>query len=229
MNALSDDDTALAAEYVLGLLDTATHTSAAARTTTDSAFAAEVGTWRERLLPLLDGADETPPDDIWGKVQSALPIATGQDTGSNMLRLWQGLTAVSASAAAALAAFLFLQPAAQTTPAAPPPLIAALGSDASSSAVTARFDSATGQLLITPVSLKTGELYPELWIIPADGKARSLGMVKNDMPTQVIVPISMRQYMDQGATLAITPEPLNGAPNGKATGPVIASGKIVSI
>jgi anti-sigma-K factor RskA len=84
-------------------------------------------------------------------------------------------------------------------------------------------------MLLTPVSLDTGKLYPELWIIPADGKARSLGIVAGDHATQMVVPANMRVFMEQGATLAITPEPAGGAPGGKATGPIMASGKIIPV
>jgi anti-sigma-K factor RskA len=80
-----------------------------------------------------------------------------------------------------------------------------------------------------PVSLDTGNLYPELWVIPADGKARSLGIVSGDHATQMLVPKQLREFLNQGATLAITPEPTGGAPGGKATGPVLASGKIISV
>jgi anti-sigma-K factor RskA len=37
----------------------------------------------------------------------------------------------------------------------------------------------------------------------------------------------MRQYMNEGTLLAITPEPAEGAPGGVATGPVLASGKMI--
>jgi anti-sigma-K factor RskA len=105
-------------------------------------------------------------------------------------------------------------------------MIAALGSEDGRSAITATYDSAQGTMLLTPVALDTGELYPELWIIPADGKARSLGVINGDRPTKMDVSPDMRQYMNEGALLAITPEPAEGAPGGVATGPVLASGKI---
>jgi anti-sigma-K factor RskA len=39
----------------------------------------------------------------------------------------------------------------------------------------------------------------------------------------------MRQFMNEGALLAITPEPAQGAPGGVATGPVLASGKMITL
>ncbi len=226
MTMLNENDIALAGEYVLGLLDPAETAAAQARVATDGDFAAEVEAWRDRLQSMAGGTDQPAPDHLWAKINRALPASTGQDIGAKPLRFWQGLTAISA-AAAAYFGFLAWQ---QNVPEpAERPLIAALGSETGSNAITARYNSESGELLLTPVSLKTGDLYPELWVVPSDGKARSLGMMAIDKPTQVIVTPDMRQYMAQGATLAITPEPQSGAPGGKATGPIIASGKITAL
>jgi anti-sigma-K factor RskA len=225
MTMLTEEDMALAGEYVLGLLDAGEAAQVQARVVTDAGFAAEVDAWRDRLQSLALGTDEAVSDHVWSGIAAKLPGATGQDIGTGKLRVWQGLTAASL----ALAAYLGLLNWTSDVPPdidKAPPMIAALGSETGNAAITARYDADSGELLLTPVSLNTGRLYPELWVIPADGKARSLGMMATDKPTQVTVTAAMRQYMAQGATLAITPEPAGGAPGGKATGPVIASGKI---
>lgn len=223
---LSHDDIALAAEVALGLLTPAEQAQAAARMATDRAFADEVAAWEERLQPMIDGQEETPPERVWSAIDSRIAPATGQDNRGR-LRLWQGLTALSTGIAAVLA-FLMLgqQPPATSRPA---PLIAALGSESGASAMTASYDAKTGELILTPVSLDTGKLYPELWVVPEGGTARSLGIVRRDAPSRHVVPENLRAAMAAGATLAITPEPEGGAPGGKATGPIIASGKIVRI
>jgi anti-sigma-K factor RskA len=228
MTMLTEDDIALAGEYVLGLLEPAERAQAQARAATDAAFAAEIEAWHERLQSMTMGPDTPAPDHVWGGIETKLPASTGQDVGKGKLRFWQGLAAVSM----AVAAYFGVLNSTQEVPPAidtPPTLVAALGSEAGNAAITARYDAGSGELLLTPVSLETGKLYPELWVIPADGKARSLGMIATDKPTQVTVTIEMREFMAQGATLAITPEPASGAPGGKATGPVIASGKITTI
>lgn len=229
MSMLSEDDIALAAEYVLGLLDAAGEASANARMATDAEFAAEVAAWRTRLQPMVDGNDTPVAPHVWAAIEASLPAETGQDGTRGSVRLWQILTGLSATAAAVLAVLLLQQPVPVTPPVVSPPLVAALGSDTGKAALTANYDAGKGAMLLTPVSLDTGKLYPELWIIPADGKARSLGIVKGDKPSTIAIPAELRQYMGAGATLAITPEPEGGAPDGKATGPVIASGKIVTI
>ena len=95
--------------------------------------------------------------------------------------------------------------------------------------MTASYDQNTGELTLTPVSMETGKLYPELWVIPAGGTATSLGIVRGDAPSRIFVNPKHRAVMTRGATLAITPEPFGGAPGGKATGPVLASGTITTI
>ncbi|MBP7952349.1 MAG: anti-sigma factor [Sphingorhabdus sp.] len=229
MTLLTQDDIALAGEYVLGLLDAAESASAAARAATDADFAAEVAAWRERMAATIDSADETPPAKAWADIERNLPAPSQQDTGKGGTRVWQAIAALS-SIAAAYFAFIAWQP---STIVLPPeqPLIAALGGDGgkNANAVTARYEVANGQLLLTPVALDTGDLYPELWVIPKDGKPRSLGMITLGRSTQIVVTPEMREFIAQGATLAITPEQQSGAKFGVPTGPVIASGEITTI
>ena len=225
---LSENDIAQAGEYVLGLLDAAEQAAVQARVATDATFAAEVDAWRDRLASMAGGADTAAPREIWATIESALPQATGQDVGRGKLRLWQGLSAASMAVAVYLGVLLWAQPFVPNIET-PAPLIAALGSENGKTAITARYDRQSGELLMTPVALNTGKLYPEIWIVPADGKARSLGLMAVGKPTLVAVTPEMREYMVAGGTLAITPEPQGGAPNGTATGPIIASGKIETI
>jgi anti-sigma-K factor RskA len=225
MTGMTDEDFTLAGEYVLGLLDAGQEAVVAARIAMDSDFAAEIEAWRLRLNPLL-GPEHLAPAHIWPKIKKALPVATLQDVGTAKLTFWRALTGISVTAAIFLGVLLLQQP---TPVANSTPMIAALGSADGRSAITASYDSAQGVMLLTPVALDTGALYPELWIIPADGKARSLGIIKGDRPTEMDVSPEMRQFMNEGALLAITPEPAQGAPGGVATGPVLASGKMITL
>jgi anti-sigma-K factor RskA len=228
MTNLSDDDIILAGEYVLGLLDAAGEATASARMATDPDFAAEVEAWRERLAPMLVG-NEVPSAHIWDAIQNSLPAPTGQDVESGKLLFWRTLTGISVGAAAILGILLLQKPEAVAPPAPEAPLIAALGSETGTASLTASYEAESGRMIVTPVSLDTGELYPELWIIPADGTPHSLGIVASDKATSMTVPLEARQYMGSGGTLAITPEPQTGGPGGKPSGQVIASGKITTI
>ena len=228
MTRLSEDDIALAGEYVLGLLDAAGEASANARIATEAEFAAEIDAWRERLVPMLMG-DETPPSHLWNRIQNSLPAPTGQDVGSGKLLFWRTLSGIAVGAAAILGILLLQEPGAVAPPAPEAPLIAALGSETGTASLTASYEAGTGRMIVTPVSLDTGDLYPELWIIPADGKPRSLGIVASTAATSMTVPSELQQFMATGGTLAVTPELQNGSPSGQPSGPVIASGKITTI
>ena len=226
---LNEDDIALAGEYVLGLLDAAGEAQISARVATDGDFAAEVEAWRQRLQPLLDGNDTPAPANLWDAINNSLPQPTGQDTGTGNVGFWKALTAISASAAILLGILLLQRPETPAVPTPETPLIAALGSETGRASLTASYEANSGRMIVTPVSLDTGNLYPELWIIPADGTPHSLGIVGSSAATSITVPAPLRQHMGAGGTLAITPEPEGGGPGGKPSGPVIASGRITTI
>jgi anti-sigma-K factor RskA len=227
-NSLSEDDIALAGELSLGLLSPAEAAAARARAAGDPDFAAEVARWEDRLHPLLGKADVAAPDSAWQAIQTAISSQPTQDNASRSLRFWRGLSLASTAAALLLAVMLMTRSDVAPIVSAPS-LVAALGSETGRAALTASYDPQTGSLTLTPVSLQTGALYPELWVIPKGGTARSLGIVTGDRATRVQVATDLRALMRRGATLAITPEPQGGAPGGKATGPVIASGTISQI
>ena len=229
MTKLNEEDIALAGEHVIGLLDPSEEALAAARIATDAEFAAEVEAWRQRMEPMVDGNDTPAPSELWNNIVANLPKQSGQDNSTNNVRVWKSLAGISTIAAAIMAVILLQQPAPVVLPEPATPLIAALGSETGQASLTARYDTDNGKMLLTPVSLDTGNLYPELWIIPADGKPRSLGIVSGDGPSQISINSKLRDYIDQGATLAITPEPESGGPGGQPSGPILASGKIVSI
>lgn len=224
----SPEDSALAAELVLGILSKAEEAQARARAATDASFAAEVAAWEADLMPMLQGPDAQPPAHIWTQVQAAIGKETGQDTGGQV-RLWRGLTFASAAVALLLGVTLMNRQAPVAV--APSPLLASLGSETGPAAMMASYDPAAGMLttlpLSMPVSIKSGALFPELWIIPVGGTAISLGLLDPAKASSHSLAATHRSLMAQGATLAITPEPAGGAPGGKATGPVIASGTIV--
>ncbi len=226
MTVLREEDHVLAAELVLGLLEPVEVAQARARASTDPVFAAEVAAWESRFMPLLDGPDEAPPKELWSNINAQLPLKTGQDN-TRALRFWQGL-ALTTTAATALLGIMVLNPKNESpapAPLAQPALVAALGGD-KGQAITARYDPVSGGLTITPVKLDTGVLYPELWVVPKNGTPISLGMLDRTTPRVHSVPQPIRAAMENGAVLAVTPEPQSGAPGGKATGPIIASGPL---
>ncbi len=226
---LSDDDIALAGELALGLLDKAETAQAHARLAKDPDFAAEHAKWADRMVAMEPLTEESPSPETWTQINSAIAAIPRQDNDTRQVRFWQGLTAASAAIAMVLATLLWRQPDVATQPEQPQILVAAIGAESGRESVAANYNPQTGALQIIPISLETGNLYPELWIIPEDGVARSLGLIDPLRPAVHSVPDALRPHLHKGALFAITPEPQGGAPGGKATGPVIAKGKIGTI
>ena len=222
--ALSDDDIVLAGEAALGLLDRAGEASVAARIATDPVFAAEVNAWSERLSPLLVSAAEPPSAQVWNAVHAKLDTAATRRPANGPVRLWQAIAGTATAVAATLAIMLVNPPAQTPTPS--NTLIAALGSETGRAAMTAAYDEARGELVMTPVALDVGARFAELWVIDGAGDAKSLGFVDGNSATRVPVALALRTRMKSGMTLAVTLENDNGAPHAKAAGPIVVSGKI---
>ncbi len=115
-------------------------------------------------------------------------------------------------------------------PDAPKP-VTTLAHDDGSPGWLASVDRRAGTVLMVPVPSPADAQgrVPELWLIPPGESPKSLGLVSIDRSHTVAVPASLRTALAQGAVLAITLEPQGGAPQGVATGPVIAKGDIVAL
>ncbi len=229
---LSDEDIMLAGEAVLGLLDAPAIAAVAARIATDAAFAAEVSGWEERLAVLLAASAEMPDETLWSQLAARLRHAANANrlqSGTVMLRWWQGGAALATGIAAVLAVLL-VNPPARPPAVTPPALVATLvPADGSRSAMAIAYDPQRSEMLVTPVGMPVGAKVPELWVIDGAGNAQSLGVIAASGVSRVAVAPGLRRQMTAGATLAITMEPAGGAPDGKATGAVLVSGKIESL
>ena len=64
----------------------------------------------------------------------------------------------------------------------------------------------------------------ELWLIPADGKPRPMGVIDASKPATMPMPPQFRSLAQADAKLALSIEPEGGSPTGAPTGPVIAAG-----
>lgn len=227
----SDDDDLLAGELALGLLDEPERSSTKARADADPDFAELVEAWRVRFAPLVTRSPEAPPEHVWESIRSQLAANDDapRSAAEAALRRWRMFAVAASAVAASLALVLVTRaPAPPPTPApaaAPPMLVATLQGDGSPAIVTISV-SAGGQLLVTPVRLPTEGRVPELWVIPEDGKPRSLGVIQATSPSAVPIAPAHRPHVHRGATFAISREPEGGSPTGAPTGPVIASGII---
>lgn len=221
----------LAAELALGVLEGDALAQALRLKLADQAFAASVEAWQARLAPLSAGFAELPGPDIWPAIQRRLDgIAPVRPAAA--LRWWRIAALGSGALAASLALVLFLRPAPApvTIVRAPGQIaVAQLDGGEKGALLAASYDAVAGELRIRAVRMPVSRLAPELWIIPADGVPRSLGLVAASGSSRIVVPAEQRGFMEEGATLAVTMEPRDDAPHRAPSSSPVAAGKISRI
>jgi anti-sigma-K factor RskA len=230
---LSEDE-ALAAEHALGVLSGAERAAAEARMARDPVFAALVEDWREHLAPMLDGvAPVAPPAEVWRRIERALPA----NENARDLRFWRGATIGSLGLAAAslvVAVMIANQgPRVVQAPAPLPIMSASLSSQETGRPMfVAAFDPERHAVIVTSLMPAQGDPahVHQLWIIPADGKPHSLGLVAPGTSKAMPMPGTMAPMFAPGATLAVSVEPPGGSPNPNGpSGPIAAVGKLAKI
>jgi anti-sigma-K factor RskA len=225
---MTEDDDLLAAEYALGLLSADDARVAEARLRADAALSLRVAWWRDQLAPLADEVSVAPRPQLWDAIAARLPV---NDDARDAARPWKWATGALGAVAAALLAVVALRPDAAPPPPGPvptAPLVASL-SGADGAAVTISYDAASGRMLVAPLVLDAGAGDAELWIIPAGStEAVSMGVIDTRAPAMHETPVEKRPMLGPGATFAISIEARGGSPTGRAQGPIVASGKIVT-
>jgi anti-sigma-K factor RskA len=230
-----------AAEHVLGLTDGDARVAAADRARADPDFAARLDAWERRLSPLIgDVAPINPPDAVWTRIAGSIAAESlnsspatstvfafpDRGRGLDNLTVWRAATGLSALAAACLAIVLML-PSRPAAPAAQQ--IATLAAPDGKALYVATLDVTRDTVTVVPVGgLAAPGRSPELWIIPAGGKPRPVGLLP---AASARLPASAAVISDAKAKaiLAVSLEPHGGSPNGAPTGPVIASGPLQAL
>ena len=237
-----DEMNVLAAEYASGVLDGIDLEQARRREAADPAFAREVARWRGRLASLHDEvAPVDPPAGLWSRIERALGSGPAANDNSAALHKavtkWRAATGAMTALAACLALVLVLQqrPIAAPTPqpapapatAAATPMVAMVG-DKQATKVMVSWDPSARQMVLAVAGVLPGDASHshELWVIPADGTPRSLGMMPADKQSHMRLAEALASLLQQGATIAISVEPRGGSPTGAPTGPVIATGAL---
>jgi anti-sigma-K factor RskA len=207
------------------------------RMTRDPAFARLVEAWRRRLAPLANElAPVAPPPGLWTAIDRALP-ANDNAAVRRRLRFWRGATAGSLGlAAASLAVAVVLAgrpPTILQGPPAAPILNASLMSQAGGEhpMFVAAYDPARRALIITSLVKPGGDPthVHQLWIIPADGKAHSLGMIAPGASKAMPMPKDMAPMFAPGSAIVASIEPPGGSPAPGPSGPIAAMGKLQRI
>lgn len=223
---MTDDDDILAAEFAIGLLDPQEAAAVQERARMDAPLSLRIAWWRDQLSPLADRGGAEPPQHIWRGIERRL---AANDNAPRLVSRWRNVAIGAMGLAAALVGYIGLAPPERVVEtrvvAAPAPMVAMLTGQGGTQIALVVDDQ--GHLRTTPASLDAGKRYPELWVIPADGKPRSLGMFDANGRSAHSVAPAMRKMMAEGMTFAVSLEPQGGSPTGLPTGPVVATGKLI--
>jgi anti-sigma-K factor RskA len=221
------DDAALAAEYVLRLLDPEEEAACSARLARDPGFAADVARWRSAFAVLdAEFAEEAPPARVRERAEARLfgrPPSLAERLWGNVA-LWRGVAAAAVTAAV-VAGLLGRPPQPEETR----PLVATVAPAApaaDSVQLVALLDSEAGLLRFTRIA---GAAPPgsslELWVMPEGAAApASLGVVPAEERFNVPVPAGIA--VSPGTAILVSLEAEGGSPTGQPQGPVLAQGAI---
>ena len=201
---------ALAAEYVLGVLDAAERAEVEARIRREPAFAARVADWEGRLSGLNDGFAEAPAPNLLPQIEARLFPKPAPARRSGLFG-WLAGGLVAASLALVSMSIL--------APPRPDPVATLATAD---NRLAYRVTHFGGSLQVTRVSgvpAVAGQVH-ELWVIAPGAAPVSLGLLQ-DRPLTVAYPVP-----PPGFILAVSIEPEGGSPTGAPTGPVILTAEI---
>jgi anti-sigma-K factor RskA len=231
--APEDEQKLVAAEYMLGVLDTTERRIVARQIERLPVLAREVEDWEQRLGGLADGvAPVEPPSQLWDRIELAVapaakPKATSEPGLWQSLVFWRTFAIGSAALAAASVAGLTYV---RLTPTAHAPMMATLGQDSGQPGFVAAIGADGRSLTIVPAALlTTDQRSMELWLIPPGDRPHSLGLIARGQPVRLIVPADLAGRLTTDAVLAVSLEPQGGSPTGQPTGPIIANGKLTNL
>lgn len=217
---------ALAASYVLGTLRGPARRRFERESEADPALAALVSRWEDYLTPLAAGLEPVaPPARVWRSIESR--IAGRREAAPSglwsSLAFWRWLGAGFATAALALLAVTLGLRAPPPTEA--PALVAVLATPEQVPRMIVEQSGAALRVRIVKPWPATFESDLELWVVPAEGAPRSLGLLPKDGEAQVRH-ANLEGLVSGGVAFAVSKEPRGGSPTGAPTGPVLCSGPI---
>ncbi|WP_033920854.1 anti-sigma factor [Sphingomonas sp. 37zxx] len=228
----------LAGELSLGLLSGEDRLVTERLRAEDSVFAAEVDAWDARFAGFYgEIVPVTPEGRVWSAVEQRLPANDPGPAGG--AGGWKWATAGFAGIAAALAVMLVTRP----DPVAPPPvvvaeapapvpsetLIAQINDGDGASMLAVRIDPGDGVLRVRAMAIPPSAGEPELWVIPAGGAPTSLGLIAREGGSEVRLAGDVGRLITDGATLALTLEPADGAPHAAPTGDVLGTARLTRL
>ena len=237
-----DELEAMAAGLALGLLESNERAEALRLQLGDKRFAERVRIWQQVGDQWLENIEPVPaPENTFGLIEAELDRKTAdtrsddEAESSNKARFWRGWALTATAASLALTVGLGLvsldssedgaEKLASKTPPDPMRLTANVAQIDNSDGlplVSALYEPVSGNLSLRLAEFSEPGLAPELWVIPEDGVPRSLGMISEDRLTISISP-DLRTYLQDGAGMAITLEPLDGKQHAAPTGGILGT------
>lgn len=208
-----EEDDALAAEYVLGVLALPDRSAAEARIKRDAGFAALVEAWELRMEGMNDGFDPAPVGNLLPAIEARLfpQPARARKRRFGLSLGW--LSGAVAAAALALATVAVLVPPRQAD-------VATLASaDNRLAYAVTRFGDSLRITRIAGEAAAPGRVH-ELWVVPPGAPPQSLGLLQ-DQPLVVDVPA-----LAPGYVLAVSVEAEGGSTTGAPQGPIILTAKL---
>jgi anti-sigma-K factor RskA len=229
---------ALAASYVLGTLGGAARRRFARLVANDTDLARTVETWENYLTPLADRvAPVEPPQRVWRAIETRIARSEGKGASASTVNTtatgswWESLAFWRnwGLAATGLAAALMISTAViKPQPAPDSAMVAVLATPENVPRMIV--EKHAGMLKVKVVkawaSLPENDL--ELWVVPAKGAPRSLGVVSHAKDSEVRM-ANLDTVLADGAAFAISKEPKGGSPSGSPTGPILCSGAIAKV
>ena len=222
----------LAGEYVLGTLHGGARRRFEELLRSDYSLRAEVSKWEVQLTPLAARLKPVaPPDRVWTNIEARIDgRRAGRVTQSQVkagwfssLALWRG---VGLAASVMLVAMLALKTNVNTVDA--PKMLAVLEEADGARMVIEQPKAGVLKARLVRNWKSFPDKSHELWVIPASGAPRSLGVV-NDTGETTITIAGLDSKLADGAVFAVTLEAKGGSPSGAPTGGILCKGAIARL
>lgn len=231
------DDTVLAGELALRVLEPLDEARARARAEADPVFAAEVEAWNDRLAAFVHEIQPVEPSaDVWPRISDR--IGGGANDNDGRLAFWKtwaiGATALLVASLGAVAFMAGRPPEVVTAPGEPVPAeggvtrVATLTLESGATAVTLAYDTATGGLFLMPSpELASQDGVPHLWLVRPEGGVQLVGAIDGFEASRRELDAALTSIAGNATAMAISIEPQGQTPASDTPGgPVVASGEL---
>jgi len=221
----------LAAEYALGLLGADEARQFEQRLTGDPLLRAEYALWVEDLARMAGSVPAEPVPPAAFRAIEARLFPEERRSILARLGLWQSLAGAAAAGLLVLAVTELGWLATPPEPSLTAQIAAQIAAQDRSLILLARFDPASGALLVERQAggMAAGRVQ-ELWLIAEGAAPVSLGLVAAAGTTTLTLRADLAAMLGGavlgGAVLAISDEPPGGSPTGQPTGAVLATGPV---